>query len=359
MRITMGGRRLAISAGLAMLAVLAIFWIRGSTLQRATASPPQPPAQTESASLPAAPPTSPEYSQRVVAYIYDSIAITREDLGEYLIARMGAERLNNLVNRRIIEKACREKGIEVTEAEVEAELATMIKPLGVVTLKDFEEKILKPRKTTLYEWKEDSVRPSLMMKKLCRDRVQVTDDDLHKAFQAWYGDKVECRIILWPKSEKKVALAAYGKIRDSEEEFDRAARSQASARLASSAGHIEPIGHNTTGNEALEKAAFSLRPGELSEVIETPEGYVVLKCVSRVPPNTSISFEATRDALAKEVAEKKLQQEIPKAFAELREKARPKQLLGQPLTEAELTRAVNELLQPDKKAAALPRAPGN
>src|SRR5438105_14620031 len=37
-------------------------------------------------------------SRQVVAYIYGSIPITREDLGEYLIARQGAERLELMVN---------------------------------------------------------------------------------------------------------------------------------------------------------------------------------------------------------------------------------------------------------------------
>src|SRR5262245_23828600 len=44
-----------------------------------------------------------DYSRRVVAYIFGNRPITREELGEYLIERVGAERLEFLVNRRIIE----------------------------------------------------------------------------------------------------------------------------------------------------------------------------------------------------------------------------------------------------------------
>jgi len=359
MRIHMGRRRLAVSAGFVLLLVPAVFWIRGSSLQRATAGPP-PLAPTEPAAAPTAPAPSPEYTRRVVAYIYDTIPVTREELGEYLIARMTPDRLSNLVNRRIIEQVCREKGVEVTEAEVEAELVSTIKPLGVITLSDFEAKVLKPRHMTLYEWKEDSIRPALMMKKLCRDRVQVTDDDLHKAFEAYHGEKVDCRIILWPKSEKQIAVKMYGKIRDSEEEFDRAARGQASHELAATGGHIKPIGRNTTGNPALEKAAFSLRPDEVSDLIEAPEGVVVVKCVKRLPPETSYTLEGERVRLTNEIIEKKLQMEIPKVFAELREKAQPKFLLGQPITEAELRRSVERMLQEGaNKSGAPPALPGN
>src|SRR5262249_54083795 len=39
---------------------------------------------------------------QVVAYINGTIGVTREELGEYLIERYGAEKLEFLVNRRII-----------------------------------------------------------------------------------------------------------------------------------------------------------------------------------------------------------------------------------------------------------------
>src|SRR5689334_6421923 len=34
-----------------------------------------------------------DYKQRVVAYLYGNMALTREDLGEYLITRYGMDRL--------------------------------------------------------------------------------------------------------------------------------------------------------------------------------------------------------------------------------------------------------------------------
>src|SRR5262249_2812879 len=44
-------------------------------------------AQSPGGVVPAA--ATSDYSQRVVAYIYDNIPVTREDLGEFLIARYG------------------------------------------------------------------------------------------------------------------------------------------------------------------------------------------------------------------------------------------------------------------------------
>src|SRR5262249_5259570 len=64
--------------------------------------------------------TPSDYSQRVVAYIFGNVPITREDLGEYLIARQGYEKIDLLVNKRIIEHAASQRGITVTAAEIEA-----------------------------------------------------------------------------------------------------------------------------------------------------------------------------------------------------------------------------------------------
>ena len=73
----------------------------------------------------------PEYSRRVVARIHNKIDITREELGEYLIARFGVDKLQFLINRRIIELACQEKGIVIGPAEIEASIDKDCAELGV------------------------------------------------------------------------------------------------------------------------------------------------------------------------------------------------------------------------------------
>jgi hypothetical protein len=348
MRAQIGRHRLALGAGILALAVAVTLWSRSGSLPQAAAQPAPPQATVQE--QPKAPPTAPafssDYSQRTVAYIYGTIPITREELGEYLIAREGADRLQHLVNRRIIEHACRQKGIDVTAAEVEAEFAETLKALGpTADVKKFEQMVLKPNHKSLYEWKEDAIRPRLLLAKLCRDRIQVTEEDIQTAFDAYYGEKVDCRIIMWPRTEYDIAMKMYAKIRDSEEEFDRAARTQADPTLAAKGGNVTPIGHHTTSDDGLEKEAFGLRPGELSKVIETPRGYVVIKCVGRIPPDTSKSIEHEREKLTKDVFDKKLNMEIPVVFKELQKQADPQVFLKSQTTEEELLREAGRELQ--------------
>jgi parvulin-like peptidyl-prolyl isomerase len=293
--------------------------------------------------------TTHQDSRQVVAYIYGSIPITREELGEYLIVRQGAERLELMVNGRIIELACQKKGIVVTDAEIDAALAEDLKKMNIPSVKDFIKQVLNKNKATLYEYKEDVLRPKLALAKLCRGQVQVTEEDLHKAFEAYHGEKVECQMIMWPAIEKSHVLNdIYVKIRDSADEFDRVAKSQASPHLASTAGHIAPFARNTTGNEELENEAFKLQPGEISRVLETPQGLVVLKCIRHIEADKSADLEKERAKLEKEIIERKVVLEFPTVFKQLHDQANPQLFLGKHAqTEEELTRQAKEALTSD------------
>src|SRR5439155_1421117 len=164
-------------------------WLSGQRDQPALAQTPVAPQP--------GPAPSADYTSRVVAYIYGTTPITREELGEYLIARFGTDKLGLLVNKRIIETACQTRGVEVADAN-----------------------------------------------------------------------------------------------------------------LARVAGHIAPICRHT-GLEQVEKAAFSLQPGELSEQIVTPQSIVIIKCLKRLEPDKTKSIDKEREALVKEITEKKIQAMIP------------------------------------------------
>ncbi len=354
--------------GTACAAGLTVMGYTGSQfLGRAEAQAPaakSTPADPAQPAQPAQPASSSDYGQRPVAFLHGNEAVTREQLGEYLIARFGAEKLPLLINKLIIEEACRETKppIEVTPAEIEASLASDLKGMGGITQADFVNNILKQYKKTLYEWKEDVIRPKLLLAKLVHDRVKVTDEDIQAAYNAYYGEKVACRMIFWPKGEEKIALNQWATIRGSDEEFQRKATMQANPNLAAHGGEIPPIGHRTVGNDAVEAAAFRLQPGEMSALIDTPDGCVVIRCDKRLPPDTSVSLDSVRAALYKDVFERKVQMEIPKAFAELRERANVNALLADPTKPGQsLADSTRQLLKDDQptgpgKAPSMPAA---
>jgi hypothetical protein len=80
----------------------------------------------------------------------------------------------------------------------------------------------------------------------------------------------------------------------------------------------------------------------------------VLKCVRRIPANTTKKLETERGNLEKEIIEKKIAQEMPHVFKELQEQAQPKLFLKKHTTEEELMRDVSRELQADQSKAKKP-----
>src|SRR5262245_60859276 len=152
---------------------------------------------------------------------------------------------------------------------MEAALNDDLKGL-TVTKEDFCKHVLPRYGKTLYEWMEDVIKPRLQLGELCKGRVKVTEEDLKIQFEHEYGEQRQIQIIMYPPSDDpKGVLAAYGKLRQSQDEFDRAARQQANPSLAAAVGHIQPVRMHSTGDDkVVEREAFKLKEGEISGVIQ-------------------------------------------------------------------------------------------
>jgi hypothetical protein len=335
------------------------------TLTQQVPVPPQPPAAP--GAQPSPPPVRvPCQDPKVLAFIYGSYPITREDLGEFLIARGGYEKLDLLVNKRIIEFEAARRQVAVSPQEIDATLTDDLMGLGlykeppagatrddaIKQMKhDFVTVILPRYGKTLYEWEEDVIKPKLLLGKMCCDRVKVTEDDLNRAVENKFGEKRQAKIIIWPKEQFRVAQKKWDEARQgttAEERnanFDRVAREQQDPNLASAAGLITPMGRYTDADSpVVENVLFSLQVGEVSQLFETPAGIMCVKCVAILPRTADVPLAQVRPALEKEVFEKKMAKAIPAFFAELKRVANPNVLLKGPPSAAENRDGVNHLI---------------
>lgn len=297
-----------------------------------------------------------EYGNRPLAYIYGNVPVTREDLGEFLIARGGADKLDLLINKKIIEHECAKRGVTVTEKELEAALLEDLEGLSIKK-GDFVKVVLPRYGKTLYEWMEDVVRPRLLLTKLCRDRIVISDKDLQKQFDREFGEKRQVQIIMWPPNDdQKAILAIWEKIRSSQDEFDSVARAQANPGIAASAGHIKPISrHLPAQDKIIEDVAFQLKEGEVSQILKTSQGYMVMKMHRVIPPASEVKFEDVKPRLEKQAFEEAVALEIPKFFAELREEANPKVLFTGPKAwQTEQTQTVEADVEGEPEAGIVP-----
>ena len=298
-------------------------WVRAVGLAGVAAAGLVAPDALVRAKQPAAQPAQSDYSRRAVAFVHGNRPISREELGEFLIARGGMDKLELLVNRMVIEVEARNLGITVTPEEVEAGLLGDLRGIGV-SRDEFEKLVLPRYGKTLFEWQTDVIRPRLILSKMCRTKVAVTEDELRRAFESKYGEKREAQIIVWPKSDP-IPAADREKIRTDPAEFDKIAARQPDKGLAAAGGRVAPIGRYIDGEDPqAEKMLFGLKPGEVSPWFETPNAQMVIKCLSVVPPSTTVTFEKARPELERDLVEKKLNAEIPAIFAALKQRADPK-----------------------------------
>src|SRR5258706_9904862 len=116
---------------------------------------------------------SSDYSQRVIAYIHGNIPITREEFGEFLIARNGQNKVELFVNRKIIETECAKLHVIVTPEEVEAAINDDLATMNLDRATFVKQFLMKQYNKTLFEWKEDVIKPRLLLSKLCMHQIKV------------------------------------------------------------------------------------------------------------------------------------------------------------------------------------------
>jgi RNA polymerase sigma factor (sigma-70 family) len=118
-----------------------------------------------------------------VAVFNGDVKITRAEFGEFLIRSDGAEKLKRYVNLRILEHAASQKGVTVSDAEIDEAVRRDLKELGMDETK-FTEQVLGQHveRMTLPVWRDQVVRPRLLAMKLCRTRVTVSDDEVRREY---------------------------------------------------------------------------------------------------------------------------------------------------------------------------------
>lgn len=345
-----------VGRGLAFAGVAAAGYVFGMTSDRLVAQPPQPglpgtPTAPPPAALPpmgtpkpAATPM-PEPDRRVVGYIYGNVPITREELGDFLIARGGHEKLELLANKKVIEHEAARRGVTVTAVEVKADLEEALRGLGV-NQKDFEKHVLPRYGKSMYEWVEDVIKPKLLLTKMCKGRVKVTEEEIKKEFENRFGERRQAKILTWNKDDIKVAQKQWDDARKGDAEFDSVARQNADPNIAAASGLVKPVGRHPEGQDAtVVQELWKLKVGEISGILQVPSGLMCIKCVAIVPPEAGVTLdEKMVAALTRELYEKRLAMEIPKYFNELKTAAAPNLLLKGPPSTAEFREGVSNII---------------
>jgi hypothetical protein len=260
-----------------------------------------------------------------VAATINGRKITLHELAEECLARHGVEVLEGTISRRLLEQELARKKLTVTQADLDAEIARAALAMGFKTadgkpdVSKWLANVSQEQGLSLEVYRRDSVWPSVALKQLAGE-VKITKDDLQKGYEANYGTRVRCRAIVlanqrkaqevWEQARGNLSLEFFGQLA---EEYSIEPSSKALQ------GKVPPIQRHG-GQPLLEKEAFSLKPGELSSIVQVGDKYVILFCEGFTKP-TAVSFDEVRQDIANDIKEKKQRIAMAEVFNQLKDSA--------------------------------------
>ncbi len=261
-----------------------------------------------------------------VAAVVDGVEIRMGDLAEECIARHGLETLEAMINRSMLEQACRKQGIAVTPQDIDDEIVHAAS-LGVKPKRDgspdveaWLSLVTRRQGIPLDVYRQDVVWPTAVLKKLVVGKIAVTEEDLRKGFEANYGPRVRCLAIVLNNQ------------REAQEVFEMARRNNTSKNFGDLAeqysiepgsqklrGEVPPI-KKYGGQPQLEQEAFALRPGELSGIIQVGDKFIILRCEEYTTP-VHVEFAAVREEIYRDLFEKKMHLAMREQYEKLQDAA--------------------------------------
>jgi parvulin-like peptidyl-prolyl isomerase len=287
----------------------------------------KPGVQQASATAPKA-----DKPQHDIMAIVNGEELHRDALAAACCDRYGNEVLEGLVNKRLIMHYCKNRNIEVTDAEVDAEVERMAKRFKIGKEQWFE-MLEKERGIHPEQYKRDILWPTLALRKCAANEIVVSDVELQKAYDAQYGPAVKCRLIVVNNHQK--ADQIHDQLIKQPNDFARLAmQNSVDVNSASIGGMIQPI-HHHVGDPAIEKSAFALQPNEISAVIPVAEQFAILKCEGAVPPR-NVPMETVKDELTEHIQEGKLREVSGKLFKQLQDSSTVQNVWNNPQLHAQM-----------------------
>jgi len=262
-----------------------------------------------------------------VVAVVNADPITSEQLADEALRRYGVDMLDNMVNRHLILQACAASKIEVTEADVSAEIHRIAAKFGL-TIDSYLQLLQDERDISPDQYSKEVIWPMLALRRLVDDRVKVSDEEFNRAFLARYGEAMKCRMIM--VSDQKLAQSLRDRAAATPEEFGALAKEHSQDEgSASVRGLIPPI-RRFSGDSRLEDAAFALEENQVSNVLQLGDQWIVLQAVKRLSASSpsAQAMPAIRDQIIDSIRDEKMKETSSELFAELQKKAQVVKVLG-------------------------------
>lgn len=246
-----------------------------------------------------------------------SALVTFDEVAAECLDRIGEEVLEAIINRTIIQLACEERNLVVTEAEVNQEIQRICKEFNIPP-QTWYQMLQAERNLTAVQYRRDIIWPMLALKKLAGTKIDITETDMEVAFEHRYGPRAKVRIIMFRNTGDASEIWKQAQTED----FGRLARKHSIDPNSQPLDGVVPPIPRHSGNKQLEDAAFKLRVGEVSAIIHIgPNRYVIMKGEGQTEPIVN-NIKEVRQRLYHDLMKEKVQENVARVFATIKKETR-------------------------------------
>jgi len=269
--------------------------------------------------------TQSEFEARQIAAVQQ--ARVNPDQVEKFLRENNAHILQEAIDDLLLVQRAADLGIKL-RPEFVKEIIEGIKKDNKIASDDELQQQLKREGMTLEELKRNIERNVLkrqVMQKELENKIAVTEDDT----KAWYeANKAEYTkpatvhlqqlLVRSDGGNPSLAVELVGRARGGED-LAELAKAYATAPAKAS---VSDLGVLRKGDLApdVEKIAFALAPGQVSEPLPTPDGFRILKVVEKTDGSV-VPYEDARPEIQRRLTQSRSNEQVEKYLAGLREKA--------------------------------------
>ncbi|NVN90577.1 MAG: peptidylprolyl isomerase [Desulfuromonadales bacterium] len=262
------------------------------------------------------------------------------DLEQITLSMLGREALENLIGRELLYQESAKKGLRVPAASVEAEVAMLRGKYSSAEEFTFSLEKMALTEQALSRQIEQGMAIQRLIEAEFGAKTQVSESEARAHYDSHRKDFLQpVRIRLshilaavepaaddLSKEKARKKIAAIRQRITGGESFSALAGESDDASSNKKGGDLGYYSPGQLG-KSMEEAAFSLKAGQLSAVVEDRFGYHLLKVTER-KAETPLPFETVKDGISKQIQRERTSALMTPFLKRLRESAKVEILLG-------------------------------
>ncbi|WP_028612748.1 peptidylprolyl isomerase [Paenibacillus harenae] len=249
----------------------------------------------------------------------NGVKITKDKLYDALVTAGGAATLDNVITEELIDQEAQANNVTVTDADVDAEIEMIKKQFGDDATFN---STLAQYGMTLESLKKDT-KINLTIRKILEPKTEVTDEEIQQFYDAnkeglGTPEQVQASHILVATKEEADAILA-----ELKQGGDFAAIAKEKSTDPGSKDNGGDLGFFGRGDMVaeFEEAAFALKVNELSGVVQTENGFHVIKKTAEKAAVVP-TFEEKKEEIKNQLVASEANELSEAWLAEIREKAK-------------------------------------